>query len=144
MSIRPGGGAVQISAQFDEPVKGFRLQYVSPDEAENDITIGNMAVEAGTYDWIEDGIPFSSPGVTRHVDSGTGIVTYQFDRGDGSHYDLQLLKSGNTFAIIFNTPNGMDDSDYKGAVEMLVTQSTTRLEVWDAADNMSGELLHLD
>lgn len=136
-------GAVRITAEFDEPIKGFQLQYVSPDLVENDIQIEDLSTGRGTYRWKEEGkLPDEAAIFSKEAEENGRYDIYKFKRPDGTFYELRLSVVDNEVSIIFLNPGGMDDETYQGAVEMLIEHPSTHLKVKDGAGNLSGDVLH--
>ena len=139
-----GQGAVRITAEFDESIKGFQLQYVSPDLVENDIQIEDLSTGRGTYTWKEEGeSPDSTSIFSKEAEENGRYDIYKFQRPDGTFYELRLNVDGNKVFIIFLNPGGIDDETYKVAVEELIELPSTHLKVKDAAGNLSGDVLHI-
>ncbi len=143
VSIRPGGNAVQITASFNEDIKGFRLQYVSlSDGVYNDFDITDLDAGIGTYKWTEDGNDHVTSTVTKETEPNGRYDIYKFERPDGSFYELWLDNQGRTISVIFSTPYDLDDDTFRSYVEMLIADPSTHLKVTDEAGNTSDDLLH--
>ncbi|QVY61312.1 hypothetical protein [Cytobacillus gottheilii] len=144
MSVPAYGGAAEINAAFDEKVNGFRLQYVSPDGAKNDIHITDLATGKGIYTWVNPGDTKENTTslFSRTFDDHYQAYNYSFMRNDGTFYELRL-KAGidNSISIVFLNP-GLDADDvYANQVRFLLSQTTSHLFVTDAAGNVSADLL---
>ncbi|WP_289140897.1 hypothetical protein [uncultured Brevibacillus sp.] len=134
-----GQGAVRITSEFDEPIKGFQLQYVSPDLVENDIQIEDLSTGRGTYTWKEKGgSPDSTSIFSKEAEENGRYDIYKCQRPDETFYELRLSVVGNKVSIVFLNPGGMDDETYQRAVEMLIEHPSTHLKVKDEAGNLSG------